>query len=153
MNQLREGELSDRLEIRRVVDEYARFADRLDGEGLSGLFAPDGVLRIFERGNPEPVRQRVGRSEIAEAIKGLSRYDVTLHMVGNHYAALDGDRASVETYCRACHIRPVEGGDADARENYVMNIRYLDEFVRLADGWRIAQRELQVEFTEVIPVS
>ena len=153
MNEQQEGELFDRLEIRRVVEDYARFADRIDNEALSGLFAPEGVLRIFERGNPEPVRQRVGRAEISEAIKGLSRYDVTLHLVGNHYVVLNGDNATAETYCRACHIRPVEGDDVDARENYVMNIRYLDNFVRLPEGWRIAQRELQVEFTEVVPVS
>ena len=49
-------------------------------------------------------------------------------------------------------IRPVEGGAPDAQENYVMNIRYLDDYVRLPEGWRIAKRELQVEFTEVFPI-
>ena len=146
------SELADRLAIRSIVDEYARFADRIDNEGLAGLFAPEGVLRIFERGNPEPVRQRVGRAEISEAIKGLSRYDVTMHSVSNHYVVLNGDSASGETYCRATHVRPVEGGAPDARENYVMNIRYLDDYVRLPEGWRIAKRELQVEFTEVFPI-
>lgn len=152
MNPEQLQELADRLAIRAVVEDYARFADRVDNEALAGLFAPDGALRIFERGTPEPVRQRLGRAEIAEAIKGLSRYDVTMHTVANHYVEIDGDRATGETYCRATHIRPVEGGAPDARENYVMNIRYLDEYVRLAEGWRIAKRELQVEFTEVFPV-
>jgi hypothetical protein len=147
-----EQERTDRHEIRMIVDDYARLADRIDNEGLAGLFAPDGVLRIFERGNPEPVRQRVGRAEIAEAIKGLSRYDVTLHMIGNHYVELNGDVATGESYCRASHIRAVEGGDASARENYIMNIRYLDEFIRTSEGWRIAKRELQVEFAEVVPI-
>lgn len=146
------AELDDRLAIRALVEDYARFADRIDNDALAALFTPDGVLRIFERGIAEPVRERVGRGEIAEAIKGLSRYEVTMHLVANHYVILDGDRASGETYCRACHIRPVEGGGPDARENYVMNIRYLDEYVRLDEGWRIATRELQVEFTEVFPV-
>lgn len=146
------GELADRLEIRRIVDDYARCADRIDNEGLASLFAPDGVLRIFERGNPEPVRERVGRGEIAEAIKGLSRYEVTMHLVANHYVVIDGDSATGETFCRACHIRPVEGGAPDARENYVMNIRYLDAYVRRPEGWRIATRELQVEWTEVVPI-
>ena len=152
MNEVQLRELADRLEIRALVDEYARFADRIDNEGLAGLFAPDGVLRIFDRGNPQPVRERIGRAEISEAIKGLSRYEVTMHLVGNHYVVLDGDRAKGETYCRACHIRPVEGDATDERENYVMNIRYLDEFVRSPEGWRIAKRELQLEFAEVFPV-
>jgi hypothetical protein len=33
-----------------------------------------------------------------------------------------------------------------------MNIRYLDDYVRLPEGWRISKRELQVEFTEVFPI-
>jgi hypothetical protein len=98
------------------------------------------------------VRQRNGRAEIAEAIKGLSRYDVTMHSVSNHYVVLNGDAATGETYCRATHVRPVEGGAPEARENYVMNIRYLDDYIRLPEGWRIAKRELQVEFTEVFPI-
>lgn len=145
-------EAEDRHAIRRVVDDYARCADRIDNEGLAALFAPDGVLRICERGNPEPVRQRNGRAEISAAIKGLSRYDVTMHLVSNHYVEIDGDTATGESYCRASHIRPVEGGADGARENYVMNIRYLDRFVRLSEGWRIAERELQVEWTEVAPI-
>ncbi|MBJ7307244.1 MAG: nuclear transport factor 2 family protein [Acidimicrobiia bacterium] len=149
---MNEQERADRHEIRKIVDDYALFADRVDNESLAGLFAPDGVLRIFERGNPEPVRQRIGREEIAGAIKGLSRYDVTLHVVSNHYVEIEGDVATGESYCRASHIRPVEGGVPEARENYIMNIRYLDEFIRTIEGWRIAKRELQVEFTEVSPI-
>ena len=98
------------------------------------------------------MRQRIGRGEIAEAIKGLSRYDVTLHVVSNHYVEIEGDVATGESYCRASHIRPVEGGAPEARENYIMNIRYLDEFIRTTEGWRISKRELQVEFTEVSPI-
>lgn len=146
------SEQDDLRAIRRLVDDYSRSADRIDATGLAALFTPDGVLRIFERGNPEPVRERVGREEIATAIAGLTRFEVTMHLNGNHYVDLDGDTATGETYCRASHVRPVEGGPEGARENYIMNIRYLDRFERLDEGWRIAQRELQVEWTEVAPV-
>lgn len=135
----------DRAQLRELVDAYARCADRVDNEGLAALFTPDGVLRICERGNPEPVRQRFGRAEISEAIKGLTRYEVTMHLVGNHYSEIDGDSATGETYCRASHITVHDDG---SRTNHVMNIRYLDQFVRLPEGWRIATRELQVEWTE-----
>lgn len=136
---------TDRDELRALVDAYARCADRIDNVGLAALFVPDGVLRICERGNPTPLRQRNGRDEISEAIKGLSRYEVTMHLVGNHYVELDGDTATGETYCRASHITVHDDG---TRSNHVMNIRYLDRFARLAEGWRIAERELQVEWTE-----
>ena len=77
---------------------------------------------------------------------------MTLHVVSNHYVEIDGDIATGESYCRASHIRAVEGGAPEERENYVMNIRYLDDFIRTTEGWRIAKRELQVEFTEVFPI-
>ncbi len=149
---MNEQELADRRAIRAIVDDYARYADRIDNEALAGLFTPDGALLIFDGGSTRPVRERHGRAEISEAIKGLSRYEVTMHSVTNHYVEFDGDAATGETYCRASHIRPVEGGLAGARENYVMNIRYLDDYLRLPEGWRIARRELQVDFTEVYPV-
>jgi hypothetical protein len=151
-NELRE--VADLVEIRRLVDTYAFCADRVDNEGAAALFTPDGVLRIFERGTPEPVRERHGRNEIAAAFKGLDRYELTLHVVGNHVVDLDGDSATGETYCIAHHVRAVEsGGGPDGRADYVMHIRYIDEYSRLAEGWRLATRELQVEFTEDRPVS
>lgn len=147
-------ELTDRVEIRRVVDTYARCADRVDNEGAAALFTPDGILRIYERGTSEPVRERVGREEISAAFKGLDRYELTLHVVGNHIVDIDGDSATGETYCIAHHVRPVEsGGGPDGRADYVMHIRYIDDYTRLPEGWRLAKRELQVEFTEDRPVS
>lgn len=146
-------ELADRLEIRTVVDRYARAADRVDGAAAAALFTPDGALRIFERGTEEPVRERIGRDAIATAFAGLSRYDVTLHVVANHLVDLAGDTATGETYCLAHHVRTVGEGDAAHLSDYMMAIRYLDSYVRTDEGWRIAQRHLQLEFTEERPVS
>jgi uncharacterized protein (TIGR02246 family) len=142
--------LADRLAIRQLVDDYARAVDVPDGEAAAALFVPDGELRIFERGNPEPVRGRDGREDIATAMSGLSRYDTTLHFVGNHYSTIDGDTATGETYCLAHHIREVEG---QGTMDYVMAIRYLDAYRRTDEGWRIERRHLQLEFTEDRPVT
>jgi uncharacterized protein (TIGR02246 family) len=142
--------LADRLALRQLVDDYARAVDQPDGESAAALFVPDGVLCIFERGTAEPVRERKGRDEIAAAMNGLTRYDTTLHFVGNHYAAIDGDIATGETYCLAHHIREVEG---EGSMDFVMAIRYLDAYRRVDEGWCIARRELRVEFTEDRPVT
>ena len=150
MGELDLQDLADRLAIRQLVDDYARAADRVDGEAAAGLFAPDGVLRIFNRGTDEPVRERAGREAIATAFAGLSRYEVTLHVVANHYVEIGVDTGTGETYCLAHHIHT---GDDGARLDYVMAIRYLDRYVRLDEGWRLERRELQVEFTEDRPVT
>jgi len=151
MPELDLAELADRLAIRRLVDDYARAADRVDGAAAGACFTPDGVLRICNRGQAEPVRMRTGPDEIAAAFAGLGRYDVTLHVVANHYVDLDGDTATGETYCLAHHIHDAD--DGTGKLDYVMAIRYLDQYRRTEVGWRLAQRELQVEFTEDRPVT
>lgn len=153
MNDADLARLADRLAIRELVDRYARAADRVDGEGAAALFTEQGALRIFERGTEAPVRERIGREAIATAFAGLSRYDVTLHVVANHLIELDGDAATGETYCLAHHVRTIGEGDDAHPSDHLMAIRYLDTYERTVQGWRIAQRHLQLEFTEERPVS
>lgn len=136
--------LDDRIALRDVAEAYARCADRIDGEGLAALFMPEGVLRIVNRGSEATPRVRTGREEIATAIKGLDRYVATMHMVGNQYLTVDGDEATGETYCIAHHLLGESGDQVD----HVMMIRYQDQFVRQPDGWKIAVRELRVDWTE-----
>ncbi len=145
------AELADRLAIRQLVDDYARAADRVDGPAAGACFAPDGVLRTRNRGQTEAFRVRTGPDEISAAFVGLSRYEVTLHVVANHYVQLDGDTGTGETYCLAHHVHDAE--DGSGKLDYVMAIRYLDEYRRTESGWRFAQRELVVEFTEDRPVT
>ena len=148
------GEMRDRLEIRALVDSYAFCVDSSEHERTAGLFTADGELRIFERGNPVAVRERIGRAEITAAMEGLSRYELTIHFVGNHRSRIDGDEATGETYCVANHVRKVdEGGGPDGRANYVMHVRYLDRYTRTVEGWKISQRHLMLEFTEDRPVT
>lgn len=146
--------LLDRLALRDLVEGYAFRVDGDDPADAALLFAPDGELRIFHAGQTDPVRERIGREAIATAMTGLSRYDRTLHVVANHAVEIDGDTATGRSYCLAHHVREVEGPDGVAApSDYVMHIRYLDRYVRLDEGWRIAQRHLQVEFTEDRPVT
>ena len=149
-----DAEMQDRLEIRALVDAYAFSVDHGEHVLTAELFTPDGELRIFERGNPDPVRERIGRVEIASAMEGLSRYEFTIHFVGIHRSEILGDTATGETYCTANHVRAVDtGGGPDGRANYVMHVRYLDRYTRTIDGWRISQRHLMLEFTEDRPVA
>ena len=151
MSELDLHDLADRLAIRRLVEDYARAADRVDGPAAGACFTDDGVLRICNRGQAEPARVRNGPEEISTAFAGLGRYDVTMHVVANHYVELDGDEGTGETYCLAHHIHDAE--DGSGKLDYVMAIRYLDRYRRTAAGWKLAQRELQVEFTEDRPVT
>jgi uncharacterized protein (TIGR02246 family) len=139
-------ELLDRLELRQVVEAYAHGADRRDAEGMAALFTENGRLAIYDGqpGTAEPTSERRGRSNIASAMTGLNRYEVTTHLLGQQSVHIDGDRATGETYCLAHHLSHRDG----TRENRVMSIRYLDTYVRTDGRWLIDERVLAVDWIE-----
>jgi ketosteroid isomerase-like protein len=146
-------ELADRVALGELVAAYAHHVDRLDPDAIAELFCVDGVLAIYD-GDPsrvEPDRVRTGRQEIAEAMRNLSRYDVTTHFLGQQSLQLDGDTATGETYCIAHHILS-GGGERRAR---VLSMRYLDRFERNGERWLIAERRLVIDWSDerVLPPS
>jgi hypothetical protein len=135
-------ELLDRDALRRLVERYSTAVDHRDVEGAVGCFLPDGRLRV---GDDAPLE---GREAIVSALGRLSRYEVTAHLLGHSNHVVDGDRATGESWCRAHHVYE----DAGVRRDWVMAIRYHDRYVRAAEGWRIADRHLVVEWLEDRPL-
>jgi uncharacterized protein (TIGR02246 family) len=128
--------VDDWQSLRDLVAAYARGLDRREFDAVAHLFTPDG--RLTHRG-----RTTAGRAPLAQAFTALARYDVTTHFVGQQTVAIDGDRATGETYCLAHHL--------DATGNRVLSIRYQDVFVRDSDRWLIDSRELIVDWEEQRP--
>jgi hypothetical protein len=138
--------MEDRAALRRVVEDYARGVDRRESQAVAELFITDGRLEIYE-GDPErtdPVRVRAGRAEIAAALAGLAKYEVTTHFLGQQSIELDGSRATGETYCIAHHIYSADG----ARRDHVLSIRYLDDFRREGGKWLLARRRLVIDWSD-----
>lgn len=135
-------DLLDRDALRRLVERYATAVDHRDPEGAAGCFLVEGRLRV---GDDLPLE---GRAAIVSALGRLSRYEVTAHLLGHSNHVVDGDRATGESWCRAHHVYE----DAGVRRDWVMAIRYLDRYVRSAEGWRIVDRHLVVEWQEDRPL-
>ncbi|MEA2129672.1 MAG: hypothetical protein QOJ85_2563, partial [Solirubrobacteraceae bacterium] len=74
----------------------------------------------------------------------LNTYEVTMHFNGQSTVALDGDRATGETYCLAHHVYS-SGGE---RKLMIAALRYQDIFVKADGTWRFAERRLYVRWTE-----
>jgi hypothetical protein len=72
-----------------------------------------------------------------------------MHLMGNHDVTLDGDRATGVVYCVAHHLSLHDDGARDT----VMTVRYVDRYLRTADGWRIEQRTINVDWEEERPAS
>jgi hypothetical protein len=139
------SEAADRLAIRELFDAYAHCADRRDAEGQKALFTDDTHFVVYMEGEGSaPTQELNGREALTPVFDDLNRYEATTHFNGQSTIALDGDRATGESYCLAHHLF-TEGGE---RKLMVASLRYLDKFVKSDGTWLFAERKLYVEWTE-----
>ena len=139
------AELADRLAIRTLVDAYARCADRRDAEGQKALFTEDTHFVVYMDGEgSEPSQELNGREALTPVFADLNQYQATTHFNGQSTIALDGERATGESYCLAHHLK-TEGGE---RSLMVASLRYHDTFVKRAGAWLFAERNLYVDWIE-----
>jgi ketosteroid isomerase-like protein len=138
-------EAADRLAIRELVDAYAHCADRRDADGQKSLFTEDTHFVVYMDGEgTEPTQELSGREALTAVFADLNRYEATTHFNGQSTIALEGNRATGESYCLAHHLFTEEG----KRKLMVASLRYLDGFVKRAGTWLFAERKLYVDWTE-----
>src|SRR4051794_41049618 len=103
-------EAADRLAIRELVDAYAFCADIREAAGQKALFTDDTHFVVYMGGEGcDPTDDLRGREALTPVFDGLNAYEVTMHFNGQSTVALDGDRATGETYCLAHHVYPADG--------------------------------------------
>jgi SnoaL-like domain len=138
-------EAGDRLAIRELTHAYAHCADRRNAEGQKALFTEDTRFVVYMEGEgSEPTQELRGREALTPVLNDLNRYEATTHFNGQSTVALNGDRATGESYCLAHHLF-TEGGE---RKLMVASLRYLDTFVKSDGTWLFAERKLYVDWTE-----
>ncbi len=125
-------ELLDRQAIADVLQRYSRTLDWLDDAGQAGCFWPDGHIDYgFFAGSAAdfvPVVMAIERSS-QRRWHFLSVPAIRFH---------SADRASTECYGMATGIRQQEDGSWSGG---LYGGRYLDEFERRGQEWRIARRQ------------
>ncbi len=145
MSEITPAEAADRLAIRELVDAYAHCADRRDAEGQKSLFTEDTHFLVYMEGEgTEPSQELNGREALTPVFADLNRYEATTHFNGQSTVALDGDRATGESYCLGHHLYTED----DKRKLMVASLRYLDTFVKSGGKWLFAERKLYVDWTE-----
>ncbi len=146
--QITPSEQADRLAIRELVDAYAHCADRRDADGQKSLFTKDTHFVVYMDGQgSEPTQVLDGREALTPVFDDLNRYQATMHLNGQSTIALDGDRATGESYCIAHHLFT----DRGERKLMIAWLRYRDTFVKTDGDWRFAERNLYVDWTETRP--
>jgi len=141
-------ERADRLAIRELVDAYAHCADRRDAVGQKSLFTEDTHFVVYMDGRgSEPTQVLDGREALTPVFDDLNRYQATMHFNGQSTIALEGDRATGESYCIAHHLFTDNG----ERKLSVAWLRYADMFVKVDGDWLFAERNLYVDWAETRP--
>jgi hypothetical protein len=146
-------DLSSRLALRALADDYASGCDRRDAALFASVFHEDAVLVVHATGDPEKaVVTMRGHDQLAWIPGMLEQYDQTFHFVGNTRYAIDATRATGEVYCLAHHLSR-EGDEGATHDNpggtdLVMFIRYLDTYRRASGRWAIDERQVLVDWTE-----
>src|SRR6476661_5960462 len=137
------NEAADRLAIRELFDAYAHCADRRDAKGQMALFTSDTRFVVYMSGEGAPASYELqGREALAPVFDDLNRYEATMHFNGQSTVALDGDRATGESYTIAHHVFTDEG----IRTMMVAWLRYLDVFTKVEGSWYFAERKLILEW-------
>lgn len=133
----------DILALRLLVDRYADAMDRRDAEALAGLFAEGGAIRM--QSDDGPVEREWTGAGVVGALDALEGYHRTFHHIGGCVFEEDGDGAQGRVHCLAHHYDRTVNGPVDL----VMMIRYHDRYRREESGWRILDRRVAVEWTEL----
>ena len=118
--------LLDRAEIEDVIATLAIALDRRDWELVRSCFAPDAGAHA--------------EGLIASLREELEPWRRSTHLLGNQRVAIDGDRASAETYALVNYQRAGERAATHWSEGAR---RYLDDLVRSEGRWRIARRRVE----------
>jgi hypothetical protein len=140
--------ISSNEEVRNVLcalsARYAVGVDRRRADIFLESFHPDATLTVYGP-TAEPTHRMRGHEEIGRVIDLIAVYPKTYHLVGQCLYDIGAELATGEVYCMAHHFR----SDGQQDQNYVMYIRYQDEYHLNADGaWRIASRGVHVDWTE-----
>jgi len=143
--------MDDRLQLRALVEKYALSADRRDGKLLASLFVESGKLLFWAQGKSDgaPTATRSGPLELAQLAEGLTKYQKTMHLLGQQVIDFTGDAsATSETYCVGYHFY----GAPSSPQCWMVNVRYLDSFTGVDDRWLIEQREVSLEWSQGTPL-
>ncbi|MGD9792302.1 MAG: nuclear transport factor 2 family protein [Acidimicrobiia bacterium] len=125
-------EISDRLEIRELMDRYAMACDSKNWDAYRTIYAPDAIIDYTEFGG--------GRGGIDTTLEwlsaGLGPFAGLHHNLTTHYCEIDGDTAKAITYWLAYQTLPDGSGG-----EFIMECGgyYKDRLVR-TDRWLISER-------------
>jgi ketosteroid isomerase-like protein len=127
-------ELLDRQAIRDCVHRYARGLDRHDDEMIASAYHEGALDRHGDFLGS--VAEFIPWANALHAAEWVAHH----HHLTTHNVELDGDTAHAETYCIGTFLRK-DGSAVDMAGG-----RYIDRLERRDGEWKIAAREVVIEW-------
>jgi hypothetical protein len=138
-------ELEDRIAIRELTDQYTYCADTRDADGQMAIFTVNTNFEVYmDEKVPTPTYVITGRDNLRPVFDDLNQYFSTMHFNGQSTVKIDGDNATGITYCRAYHLKVIDG----VQKLMIAGIRYYDTMVKLDGAWLFSERKLKVCWIE-----
>lgn len=138
--QLREA--LDKQALHDLTMLYCRAVDRHDIALLPQVFHDDAEIQHGDfTGTPDAFAQHV------PALFGGA--ECTYHCVGNSLFRIDGDRAWGELYALIYFSRREDGALLDS----LLGSRFVDQYARRDGQWKIARRQLVMDWNQNQPSS
>src|SRR6202012_3646146 len=120
-------QLEDRIAIRELIDAYSFCADTRNIQGHMALFTEDTNFEVYmDEKVPTPTQVVRGRKNLFPVFNDLNQYLSTMHFNGQCTVKLDDNKATGITYCRAYHLKVLEG----VQKLMIAGIRYYDTMVK-----------------------
>lgn len=124
-------ELVAKARVREVLESYFHSLDAREQDRLAACFTEDAVAT--HHSGSESEFTLTGNAEIARYFCELMRtFVASNHNASNVVIRIQGSTASADTFA----IATVVGADRVR----VRGLRYLDELIEVASGWRIRKR-------------
>jgi hypothetical protein len=137
-------EISDRLEIQELLVAYSHAIDFRNFDELDQVFTPDAHIDYTVFGGPVGPYPEI-KKYLSETMPIFKSY---YHMVSTSKVELNGDTATGVTICHNPMVLPLPD---DGEHVFVCGLWYRDDYVRTADGWRIARRVEEKTYVDNMP--
>ncbi|BDZ31560.1 nuclear transport factor 2 family protein [Lactiplantibacillus sp. WILCCON 0030] len=130
-------EISDRLELKEVVDLFSNDADTKENDKQVQLFTTNGVVNIINDGKVTFTLH--GRDEIFKAFSSsMDDYQSVFHMSGQQTVNFtDRTHATGTAYNYVVLVKANADGTTTTTQE---GVRYEDRYEKVAGKWLIAER-------------
>ena len=136
-------ELSDRQQLKALVDSYANESDRNNQDFYVNVFTEDCHVRVYFNNKLGMDLKNV--HDLIKAYKGFGAAKESFHMNGQQYVEFqDSEHATGTCYALAHLVNEKDGKDVLA----VHGVRYYDKYVKKDGKWKIAEREQYFVFSD-----